>query len=148
MYHYTMCGLPNVWLENGFQVHRSKAYGESVSIHDVKGLHRAIGLDIARVPRALHRDEIRFLRIELDMSQRALADVLGVKEITVRKLETTDAKISGPADRLLRILYLSAVDGDGAVKQLIDEFNAMDRREHEESIRRFRDEDGWRKKIA
>ncbi|MBK6279263.1 MAG: hypothetical protein IPF57_14575 [Gammaproteobacteria bacterium] len=96
MYHYTMCGLPNVWLENGFQVHRSKAYGESVSIHDVKGLHRAIGLDIARVPRALHRDEIRFLRIELDMSQRALADVLGVKEITVRKWKRPTRRLAVP----------------------------------------------------
>lgn len=147
MYHYTMCGLPNIWLENGYEQHQSEQYGESVAIHDIKGLHRAIGIDIARAPRPLNRHEVRFLRIELDMSQRALADVLGVREITVRKWEA-DGRISGPADRLLRVLYLQAIDADGAVKPLLDEINAIDRHQHEESRRRFRDDDGWRKKVA
>jgi len=43
MYHYTLCGLDNVWLENGYQV-RETSYGQGISVHDVEGLHEVIAL--------------------------------------------------------------------------------------------------------
>jgi hypothetical protein len=41
MYHYIESGLPNVYLENGYREVKT-AYGKSVVIHDVEGLHFAI----------------------------------------------------------------------------------------------------------
>ncbi|MBU0656550.1 MAG: hypothetical protein KJ914_15615 [Gammaproteobacteria bacterium] len=43
--HYQSCGLANVWLCNGFE-NKQTPYGEAVSIADVEGLHKAIGLFI------------------------------------------------------------------------------------------------------
>ena len=40
MYHYTECGLTNVWLVNGFIRHRTP-YGKRVAIENGDGLHRA-----------------------------------------------------------------------------------------------------------
>lgn len=31
MYHYTQCGLDNVWLENGYKVKKT-AYGQAVAV--------------------------------------------------------------------------------------------------------------------
>lgn len=46
-YHYVTSGLSNVWLKNGFSVKETE-YGRSVSIHDIEGLHKAIGLYIVK----------------------------------------------------------------------------------------------------
>ena len=40
-YHYVECGLPNVWLRNGFE--KKTPYGEGVSI---SGIERLRSLDI------------------------------------------------------------------------------------------------------
>jgi len=37
MYHYTECGLDNVWLANGY-----RQRGDAVSIENSEGLHEAI----------------------------------------------------------------------------------------------------------
>ena len=78
MYHYTECGLQKVWLENGYKLHKTP-HGKGVSILDVAGLHHMIGRSIALRPR-LTGAELRFLRKELDLSQRNLATLLGVSE--------------------------------------------------------------------
>ena len=36
-YHYVECGLPNVWLRNGFEK-KQTPYGEGVSISDIERL--------------------------------------------------------------------------------------------------------------
>jgi hypothetical protein len=36
MYHYTECGLRNVYLKNGYCL-RNTAYGETVSIENIRG---------------------------------------------------------------------------------------------------------------
>ena len=66
MYHYTECGLPDVTLKNGYEV-KETSYGEAVSIHNLEGLHRAIGMHLATETPALTGNEIRFLRKELDL---------------------------------------------------------------------------------
>src|SRR5437016_11253514 len=78
MYHYTESGLGNVWLKNGY-VMKNTPYGEGVSIQDVEGLHKLIGTIIAKRPK-LTGKELRFLRKEMEMSQRALGELLGTSE--------------------------------------------------------------------
>lgn len=45
-YHYTESGLRNIWLASGYDVVQT-CYGPGVAIHDVAGLHRAIGEALA-----------------------------------------------------------------------------------------------------
>ena len=75
MYHYVECGLPNVWLRNGFVV-KETAYGEAVAIEDVEGLHEVLGRMVAEQGSRLTGDEFRFLRKELGLSQESLAGII------------------------------------------------------------------------
>ncbi|TWP39194.1 transcriptional regulator, partial [Xylella fastidiosa subsp. fastidiosa] len=38
MYHYTESGLGNVWLRNGFTVHKTP-YGDGIAIDNLPSLH-------------------------------------------------------------------------------------------------------------
>ena len=84
MYHYTMCGLDNVWLENGY-TEKKTAYGNAVSIDAVEDLHRVIALSLCDKPHRLTGKEFRFLRTTMNMSQGGIAKLLGVTEV-YRKL--------------------------------------------------------------
>ncbi|MEW5251646.1 helix-turn-helix domain-containing protein [Microbulbifer sp. 2201CG32-9] len=134
MYHYKNCGLPNIFLENGY-TKRETAYGEAVAIHDLKGLHKAISLYLVGKAGTLSAREIRFLRCEMDMSQKCLASLLGVKEITVRKWESGDNKINGSSDILLRICYLQFIEESSQVKALVERLNALDRSDQEKRLK-------------
>jgi DNA-binding transcriptional regulator YiaG len=139
MYHYTEAGLQNVWLANGYHVRKTK-YGEAVSVEDAEGLHRAIGRRIAQ-KRYLTGTEFRFLRKELDLSQRRVADLVGTSEQTVALWEKR-GKIPKTADRIFRAIYLETVDGNVKIKDFIERIAELDRKVEEKMI--FQDtEDGW-----
>jgi putative transcriptional regulator len=148
MYHYTLCGLPYVYLNNGYTLEKTP-YGEGVSIQDLKGLHKAIGLTITESPSPLSPKEIRFVRKEMDLSQKTLADLLAVKSITVRKWESGDNTINGAADRLLRALYQEATHENSSLKLLINRLAHLDSKIHNiEKLQFTETESGWQKSAA
>ncbi len=105
LYRYVGSGLPNVYLKNGYE-EVSTPYGKGVTIHDIDGLHEAIGTAIVKSPKPLVGYEFRFLRNELELSQKALGKLLGCDEQTVARLEKGKNKqINSPAERILRLLY-------------------------------------------
>ncbi|ODU22756.1 MAG: hypothetical protein ABS87_00900 [Sphingomonas sp. SCN 67-18] len=125
-YHYTESGLDNVYLENGFTVHQTP-YGEGLSIKDTEGLHKLIGNWIVSMPNSINGAELRFLRIEMEMTQRNLAEIIGVEEQAIGRWERARSRpISGPADRLLRALYTEYVGGDGSIRRMIERLVALD----------------------
>ena len=73
-YDYRQCGLDHVYLVNGFERADTK-YGDSIRVHDIDGLHRAIGMHLIEQKRPLTGLEVRFTRHELDRSQRGLGDL-------------------------------------------------------------------------
>jgi putative transcriptional regulator len=126
MYHYTECGLRNIWLTNGYTV-KQTPYGEAVSIQDVEGLHRFIGSIIAQRPK-LTGPELRFLRKEMGMSQKALADFVGTTEQSVSLWERR-GHMPKAADRLIKLAYLETIDKKGGnvkIKETIDRLNELD----------------------
>jgi putative transcriptional regulator len=133
MFHYTSCGLQNVWLVNGF-VKEVTPFGEAVSIRNVKGLHALLGHQIITHKKRLAAGDIRFLRIEMDFSQKHLADVLGVGESTVRAWENSRTKIALPADRLLRALYMGSLNDEMKIAQLIADISELNRETHRQSL--------------
>ena len=126
MYHYTESGLPNVFLRGGYAVHDTE-YGEGVSIHDLAGLHKAIGQNILHKSPALTGDEVRFLRKEMDLTQNSLSGILKVSEDTLRGWENGRVGISPPADSLLRIIYQAKVNGNSNVCDLLEDISRIDR---------------------
>ena len=127
-YHYRECGLDNVWLENGYQIHNTP-YGEGVSINETQALHKAIGLWLIGAPKPLNGAELRFFRMEMEQTQRDLAAVLGATEQTLRLWEKNRNKaLPGPADRLLRALYKDFATGDGSVRQMLERLARLDQR--------------------
>lgn len=126
MFHYVSCGLKNVYLRNGYTV-KETPYGKATSIQDVEGLHKAIGLYLVKNKPQLSGSEVRFLRRELDISQKALADLLGVGDTSVRNWESGRGKITGPADRMLRVLYQQYVKGPTEIRSMVEHINELDR---------------------
>jgi DNA-binding transcriptional regulator YiaG len=126
LYHYTGAGLSNVFLENGF---RKRRYGgeEVVAIEDVEGLHQAIARSLVDKPGVLTGPEFRFLRIELDLSQKSLGDLLGVSDQAVANWEKgVTKKPLGAADRLLRILmHERLANRRGRVSSLLAKYAAL-----------------------
>lgn len=120
MYHYTDSGLDNVWLENGYTKHET-AYGDGISIQDTDGLHKAIGRWLISRPKPLNGAELRFIRMEMELTQRDLAGILGQEEQAVRRWEKNRSKaFNGSADRLLRAVYDEYLHGDGSVRRMVD----------------------------
>jgi DNA-binding transcriptional regulator YiaG len=129
MHHYTESGLDYVYLESGYSEHDTP-YGKGVSIQNTEDLHRMIGKWIVSLPRPLTGAELRFLRLELEMSQRILADILNTEEQTLRRWEKARAKpFNGSADRLLRALYNECELGDGSVKRMVERLAGLDVKE-------------------
>lgn len=129
MFHYRTCGLPNIWLRNGFEVLETP-YGRSTSIHDIEGLHRVIGTSLVSRTPQLNGAEVRFLRKELDLSQVQLARLLGVSENSVRGWERDRQTITPPAERVLRALYKEHVEGDGRIRELVERLSELNREAH------------------
>ncbi|ALM84123.1 DNA-binding transcriptional regulator [Bordetella sp. N] len=140
MYHYTECGLDNVWLVNGYHV--EKIDGEEyVSFEDADELHGVIGRSLAEKP-TLTGAEVRFLRKEIGMSQRLLAQFLGTTEQTVSLWER-GANVPDSEARLMKAVYLEKVDGNVSVVDLLQHLIELDRKDSEKLV--FEDtEEGWK----
>jgi len=118
-YHYTECGLNNIYLLNGYQFIETSR-GQAVSIKDVDGLHKAIGLFLVTTKRDLTGEEIRFLRHEMLMSQCTLAHLLGMSEQAIRRWENGKVEMPKPSEALLRLLYREHVnDQNGRIAAVL-----------------------------
>ncbi len=117
-YHYTESGLDVIYLVNGFEMD-----GGRLKIHDIDGLHRAIGRWLVSTRKELSGGEIRFLRHELELSQVALSALLGVTERTVIRWENDrNGRNAGnaAADRTLRLLYIEKALGRSSVSEALE----------------------------
>jgi putative transcriptional regulator len=104
-YQYKGCALRNVYLANGYEVVKTP-YGKGVTIHELEGLHAALGCIVVSNSAPLTGDEFRFLRQELELSQAALGAILGRDEQAVARWEKGHSKRIDPvADRFMRVLY-------------------------------------------
>lgn len=104
-YHLKGVGLPNIYLLNGFKLEDNPEHGELVSIENVEGLYRAIGLHIVESDCHMTGPELRFLRKQMELTQAQLAAMLSVGDQTIANYEKEKTSV-GPADLAVRMLYL------------------------------------------
>jgi putative transcriptional regulator len=130
IHHYIESGLDNVYLLGGFTIHKTK-YGEGISIENTGELHRQIGLWLIEQPNPLTGAELRFLRLEMELSQARLAAIMGSNEQNVRRWEKArDHPIQGPADRVIRAIYSDYIGKDGNFRRMVDRLAELDRVQH------------------
>ncbi len=108
-YEYTECGLPIILL--GISQYACEDCEETyASIPAMEKLHRAIGEIICRERKALMQPaEITFLRKNMQLKSKELAQWLGVTASTVSRWENGKTDIGESQDRLLRSIYMLSV---------------------------------------
>lgn len=122
-------------------------YGETVSIESMQDLHDAIACDLIYYKPKLTGAEFRFLRNELLMSQKRLAELLSTSEQTLSLWERK-GNVPKWADRMLRLVYLDYAKERPAIVKLADQLNHLDRAEYQKA-RTFSDtESGWKPDLA
>jgi putative transcriptional regulator len=143
-YHYTECGLDYIFLRNGFETIPSPR-GQRVHIHNVEGLHRAIGEMLVSEKKHLDGKEFRFLRHELNMTQQNLASLLGIDVQALARWEKEKTKvIPGPAQRVIRLLYSEKMGGNQEICLPLQRLAELDEMIPEEPEIDFRqDNEEW-----
>lgn len=123
-YHYTECGLDNIYLVNGYKITKSKDGDEEIFIHDIHGLHKAIGKILVFKQGLLTGNEIKFIRTTLDLSQSTLGQLLGLDYQSILGWEKNKTPISKTADRLLRVVFFSYLS-KGKYCSIYDKINEI-----------------------
>lgn len=105
MYHYTECGLDNIYLLNGYTITTYDGE-ECLSIHNVDALHHSIAVYITACARNLTPKEFKYLRLEMNFSQKTLSEKFGVDVQTIARWEKNQTPIPRTADILIRAFYM------------------------------------------
>ena len=117
-FQYTVCGLDNVWLANGYKV-KTTRHGDAVAVNDVDGLHKLIAQTLIDKPGRLKGKEFRFLRTQLGLSQEALGALLDFSENAVSLWERKDT-VPAACDQWLRMSVLAKLEGNAKLADAIE----------------------------
>ena len=121
-YHYTECGLPNVWIQGAFMIDDDGE--ETICIRNPHGLHRLIARKLIESKGRLTGSELRFLRSEMGLTRTQLGELLHRERLTVSRWETGRTRIDGATEALVRI-YATIKLGLGPVDDAkIEEISA------------------------
>jgi putative zinc finger/helix-turn-helix YgiT family protein len=108
-YEYRESGLIGVTLGN-ITAYKCKECKEVYPvIANIKELHRVIGQELINKNALLTGEELVFLRKEMRIRAKDLAQVLGVHKVTISRWENKKERIGPAADRLIRMLYRSKI---------------------------------------
>lgn len=110
-YHYTECGLDNVFIEGMASVN-DHAGNATVTVSAVGLLHRVIAEGIVNLPSKMSGKELRFLRSEMGMTQEKLAEVLKVTLLTISRWEREESPIKDTAEMLIRLMAVERLKLD------------------------------------
>lgn len=145
MYHYKECGLPNVWLENGYKV-KETAYGEAVSVVDADGLLRELASNLACKNGRLTGRELWFIRSVLCLSQKNMARLLGTTEQSLSLWER-QGRMPKASEALARALALEHLGGNPKIAELIDRINTVERMVNQRFVAKERRK-AWTSKLT
>ena len=121
-YHYTECGLPNVWIQGAILIDDDGE--EIVRIPNPRGLHRLIARKLVESESGLTGAELRFLRSEMGMTRAQLGVLLHRKEFVVSRWEAGQTRIDGVTEALVRIYATIKLGLDPVDDAKIEEISA------------------------
>lgn len=102
-YHYTECGLDNVFIE-GMNMVEDHSGEETVTIKAIGALHKVICEGIVKLPAKMTGPELRFLRSEMGLTQAKLAEIIKVTSLTISRWERDENPIDDTAEMLIRLM--------------------------------------------
>lgn len=140
VYHYTECGLDNVYLLNGFSVSKDGI----LHIENIHGLHHLIGQRVVFSGRRLKSKEVRFIRHSMDVSQKMLGEMLGVDYQTVHRWETGKIVIPRTADNLLRVCFSEYLDPESKARSVIERISDLDNKRDDVKMELSHRRDKWK----
>jgi putative zinc finger/helix-turn-helix YgiT family protein len=105
-HHYKESGLDYVYLK-GIEIFYCDCGEKIVSIPAVTELHSTIGRFLLKKKSLLNGKEIKFLRKNMGLTAKKLADCLGVNNASISRWENNKIIITKPHDLLLRVVYAS-----------------------------------------
>jgi transcriptional regulator with XRE-family HTH domain len=148
MYHYTQCGLDNIYLKNGYK-EENTGYGTGVSIYDIEDLHKVIARGIVNKEDRLTAKEFRFLRIEMDYSQVTLGKLMGLTDQQIANYEKSKTHSTNLADKAIRDLYQESIN-ESPVAGLLAKIAEIDKAIHEIAlnIEHSKESHQWQAKVA
>ncbi len=138
MYHYQVCGLSNVWLENGY-TEKDTRYGKATAVADADQLHQVLAMAVADKDGTLTGEEVRFLRKSMLCSQRSLGEMLGVEDQTISLWERDQTAIPKAHEAVLRMLATRHAKGQADVREVVQRRNAVDRLVNQKIVARAQD---------
>ena len=107
-YHYTECGLSNVWIWCYQAVDDA---GEKVMIIPrIGSLHKLIANEIVLSNGSLTGPELKFLRTEMGLTQTELGELVDRTRLTISRWERGKSAPDGAAETLIRILASSKLE--------------------------------------
>ncbi len=126
-FHYTACGLDNVYLTSGYTM--TEYDGECfVAVKDSDELYAAIAAFLVEHKKVLTGKEVRFLRKLLGYTQSKLASMLGVSAQQVARYEKETSVLEGAADTLLRAFVICKLQGETDLLTEIERVRQCDER--------------------
>lgn len=108
-YHYTECGLENVWIHGTDPVVDDKGQITYV-IHNQPGLHKEIARSIACQKSGMIGAELRFLRTEIGYTQDQLAQIVHRDAQTIGRWERDEIEIDQAAETIVRLLAIQELN--------------------------------------
>ena len=106
-YQYKESGLDNVFLHGIIQYKCNHCGEEAPEIPNLKELHLLIGKSITCSNEYLSSREITYLRKEIGLKSKEMADLLSVTPQEYSKWENSRDTISSGCDKYLRLLYFT-----------------------------------------
>lgn len=105
-YHYTECGLPNVYIYGITQYDCPDCDEVFVKIPKIKLLHKSIAKAIIMKEESLSGAEIKFLRKELKEKAVDFAAAISITPETLSRFENDKKDAGASIDKLIRMTYL------------------------------------------
>lgn len=108
-YRYTESGLDNVYLKDIDIYKCVECKAEMPAIPQMEKLHGLIAAAIIRKNAPLSGKEIVFIRKEMGLKAKDLAQMLNVSPVTVSRWENGAEEIGASNDKLIRLFYIQSI---------------------------------------
>lgn len=112
-YHYTECGLQNVFID-GMKIVIDDEGDEIVTISYINELHKMIALGVVSHKHGISGDELRFLRTEMGYTQAELAGLVHHDRQSIGRWERSEFEIDSSAEAIIRRLSIEKLALDSA----------------------------------
>lgn len=132
-YHYTECGLDNIYLENGFELLQDPSGEVAVAISHIDNLHKAIARDLVNRGSPIGGEkggkEFRFLRTLMGYSQNSLARMMHTDGQSIARWENGKC-YNAVADTMIRVLYMLHEGQDEEIREALERLADIDDLDH------------------